>query len=117
MSYVMFVVAQLIGAAILYFTYRGVFDLFTAFVDVVLMLALSYHVMVRKPDATGIRMACFTAALWMATLLSGRLFFEFRGIGTSLASLFVFLVVGGAAAVGTWSVVRYPSLEGIGDDE
>lgn len=117
MSYVMFVVTQLIGAAILYFTYRGVFDLFTAGMTVILMLALSFHVMVRKPDTTGIRMACFTAALWMATLLSGRLFFEFRGIGTSIASLIVFLVVGAAAAAGTWSVIRYPTLDGIGDDE
>src|SRR3546814_11264789 len=79
MSYVMFLVTQILGGVILYFTYRGVFDLLTAFITVILMVGLQFHVMVRKPDGTSIRMACFTSALWMAALLSGRLFLEFRG--------------------------------------
>ncbi len=109
MSYVMFVVTQLLGAALLYFTYRGVFDLITASATVVLMLALSFHVMVRKPDATSIRMACFTAALWMAALLSARLFLEFRGFFVCLSSLIVFLITGGAAFFATLSLIREPT--------
>src|SRR3546814_1377861 len=52
MSYVMFLVTQILGGVILYFTYRGVFDLLTAFITVILMFGLQFHVMVRKPDGT-----------------------------------------------------------------
>src|SRR3546814_16546697 len=55
MSYVMFLVTQILGGVILYFTYRGVFDLLTAFITVLLMVGLQFHVMVRKPDGTSIR--------------------------------------------------------------
>ena len=108
MSYVMFIVTQMLGAVVLYLTYRGVFDLGTAFFTVVLMLGLSFHVMVRKPDGTSIRMACFTTALWMAALFSARLFFEFRGWAVSITALAIFLVTAGAASASTFALLRRP---------
>lgn len=108
MSYVMFLVTQMLGAVILYLTYRGVFDLLTAFITVVLMLGLSFHVMVRKPDGTSIRMSCFTTALWMAALFSARLFLEFRGWAISLTALAVFLVTAIAAGASTYALLRRP---------
>lgn len=108
MSYVMFIAAEAICAAILYFTYRGVFDIYTAFVTVILMLALSFHVMVRKPDSTSIRMACFTTSLWLAALFSARLFLEFRGIGTSAVALIIFLISAGAAGASTYALLQRP---------
>src|SRR3546814_4331535 len=106
MSYVMFLVTQILGGVILYFTYRGVFDLLTAFITVILMVGLQFHVMVRKPDGTSIRMACFTSALWMAALLSGRLLLEFRGWSVSLAAFVVFLITAGAAGETTYALLR-----------
>lgn len=108
MAYVMFLVAEAIGAAILYFTYRGIFDLYTAFFTVLIMLGLSFHVMVRKPDGTSIRMACFTASLWLAALFSARLFLEFRGWATSIAALLLFVVLAGAAGFSTYALLRRP---------
>lgn len=108
MSYVMFLVTQILGGVILYFTYRGVFDLLTAFITVILMVGLQLHVTVRKPDGTSIRMACFTSALWMAALLSGRLFLEFRGWSVSLAAFVVFLITAGAAGASTYALLRRP---------
>lgn len=48
MSYVMFLVTEIIGVLILFFTYKGVFDLVMAFLTVILMLGLSFHVLVRR---------------------------------------------------------------------
>src|SRR3546814_9952550 len=84
------------------------FDLLTAFITVILMVGLQFHVMVRKPDGTSIRMACFTSALWMAALLSGRLFLEFRGWSVSLAAFVVFLITAGAAGASTYALLRRP---------
>jgi hypothetical protein len=104
----MFLVTQLLGGVILYFTYRGVFDLLTAFITVILMIGLQFHVLVRKPDGTSIRMACFTTALWMAALFAARLFLEFRGWSVSIAAMFVFIVTAGAAAVSSYALLRRP---------
>src|SRR3546814_20725769 len=72
------------------------------------MVGLQFHVMVRKPDGTSIRMACFTSALWMAALLSGRLFLAFRGWSVSLAAFVVFLITAGADGASTYALLRRP---------
>lgn len=109
MSYVMFLMAEMLGAAILYFTYRGVFDLLTAFLTVVVMLALSYHVMVRKPDGTSIRMACFTFALWIAAFFFANLFFDLRNFWITLGAGVLLLLTAGAAAFSTYGLIRRPT--------
>lgn len=109
MSFVMFIVTEILGALFLFFAYRGIFDLITAFLVVVLMLGLSFHVMVRKPDNTSIRMACFTTALWMASVVAGRLFFEFRGWAITLAALIVFILAFAAAALSTYALIQRPT--------
>lgn len=109
MHYMMFGLIQAIGFAILYFTYRGVFDLITAGLAVCIMLALSFHVIARKADSISTRVACFTAALWFAGFLAGRLFFEFRDWGTTLiAAIFCFICVA-PAVVSTIGLATRPA--------
>lgn len=109
MSYVMFLVAEILGAIILYLTHRGVFDLVTAFFTVVIMLGLSYHVMVRKPDGTSIRMACFTAALWLASLFFANLFLEFRSTLITLGAALLFIATTIAAGFSTYALIQRPT--------
>ena len=112
----MFVFTEILGFTILYFTYRGVFGLLTAFFVVILMLGLSYHVMVRKPDGVSIRMACFTVAVWIAALFAANLFFEFRNWLSTLAGGILFIVCTVVASFSTYSLLRRPPEMDIGDD-
>jgi hypothetical protein len=112
----MFIITELFGFAILYFTYRGVFTLLTAFLVVILMLGLSFHVLVRKPDGTSIRMACFTVAVWMAALFAANLFLEFRNWFATLAGGLLFLVCAATAGFSTYTLLRRPPEMDVDDD-
>lgn len=110
MSYLMFIVLEAINGLLLYGTYRGVFGLIPGFLFVSVMLALSFHVMARqpRPDATSVRMACFSAALWDAFILSGKLFLEFRSWEITIAAGLFALLAGTIAAFAAWSVLERP---------
>ncbi len=110
MTIVLFIVAQALGFFGLYLTWRGVFDLGFAFMLVVTMLGLSFHVMARdpRPDATSVRIACFATMLWYATFLSAKLLFEYRSLAISVMAGLFMVFVGSIAAFATWSVVTRP---------
>lgn len=116
MTYLMFIMTELLGGVFLYFAYVGIFDMATSFAIVILMLALSFHVMVRKPDATGIRLACFTTVLWMSSVISGRLAFEFRGWAITLGAFLVFIITISAAALATYAIILRPSSLDLGEN-
>lgn len=109
MSYVMFLVTEIIGVLILFFTYKGVFDLVMAFLTVILMLGLSFHVLVRRPDGTSIRMACFTTALWYFAVGSGKLFLEFRGWQITSGAFIFCLLALLAAGFSTYALIQRPT--------
>lgn len=110
MSLILFLVAEAIGFLGLYLTWRGVFDLVFAAMLVVVMLTLSFHVLARqpRPDGTSVRMACFAAMLWYATLLSAKLAMEFRSATVTAVASLAFLLVGAVAAFASWSVLERP---------
>lgn len=110
MTIILFIVAEAIGFLALYLTWKGVFGLGFAFLVVIVMLALSFHVLARdpKPDGTSVRMACFATMLWYATLLAGKLTLEFRSVMITLTAACAMLLVGTIAAFATWSVIQRP---------
>ncbi len=110
MSYFIFAIAEILGVLLLGAFAYGMIGVVPAGLVVIVMLALSFHVLARgdRPDGTSIRMASFAAALWYATILGGKLVFEFRGgLTTVIAVLFTLftLVLAGFA---TWSVLERP---------
>lgn len=110
MSYFIFFIGELLGVLLLGAFAKGLIGIVPAFLVVVTMLALSFHVLARgdRPDGTSIRMASFAAVLWYASILGGKLVFEFRGaMVTTIALLFtLFCVV--LAGFATWSVLERP---------
>jgi hypothetical protein len=110
MSIILFLVSQGLGFLALYLTWKGLFGLGFAFMVVVTMLALSFHVLARdpRPDGTSVRMACFATMLWYGTFLSGKLLLEFRGVMITVAALIAMLLLGTIAAFATWSVIERP---------
>lgn len=110
MSFIVFLVAQALGFLMLFLTWKGVFGLGFAFLVVVAMLGLSFHVLARdpKPDGTSVRMACFATMLWYASFFAGKLFLEFRSLTITTASGIGFLLIATVAAFATWSVIQRP---------
>lgn len=110
MSYFIFFFTELLGALLLGAFAKGLIGVVPAGLVVVVMLALSFHVLARgdRPDGTSIRMASFAAVLWYASILSGKLMMEHRdGFTTGMAGLFcLFCIV--LAAFATWSVLERP---------
>lgn len=110
MSYFIFTFAEILGILLLAAFAKGMIGIVPAGLVVVVMLALSFHVLARgdRPDGTSIRMASFAAALWYASILGGKLVLEFRGgLTTVIAVLFtIFVVV--LAGFATWSVLERP---------
>lgn len=110
MSYVIFLMAELFGALMLFGFAKGIIGIAPAFVAMVIMLALSFHVLARrdKPDGTSIRMASFAAVLGYAAIFGAKLTAEYRGIlitiSAALFTLFCICLAGFAA----WSVVERP---------
>lgn len=110
MSYLMFVVVEILGLLVMAGAYKGIFSLTVAFLCVIVMLALSFHVFARdpRPDSTSIRMASFAGVLWYATVFSGKLLLEFRSWSVTLcAGIFMILALT-VAGFATWSVLERP---------
>jgi hypothetical protein len=110
MSYLMFMVVEILGLLVMAGTYKGIFSLAVAFLCMIVMLALSFHVFARdpRPDSTSIRMASFAGVLWYASVFSGKLFLEFRSWTVTLcAGLFMLLTIT-VAGFATWSVLERP---------
>ena len=107
----MFAITEGLGLLALFGTWKGIFGLPTAGLFVVVMLALSFHVMARdpRPDATSIRMACFAAVLWYGAILSGKLVLEFRDWKTTLAAGAFCAITAIIAAFATLSVLERPT--------
>lgn len=110
MSFIVFLVALGFGFLLLFLTWKGLFGLGFAFLVVLAMLGLSFHVMARdpRPDGTSVRMACFATALWYASFFAGKLFLEFRSVTVTLVSGLAFLLIATVAGFATWSVIERP---------
>ncbi|QAY80485.1 hypothetical protein [Sphingosinicella sp. BN140058] len=108
MAYALFVFCELAGVLILWLTHRGVFSLPLAAFTTLTMLLLSFHVMVRKPDAENIRLACLTMALWLASAFAVTLAFDGRGFLVTLGAAAFALLVGAAAAFMTYDLAQRP---------
>lgn len=110
MSYFIFAIAEIIGALFLFAFAKGVVGPLPAFLAMIVMLLLSFHVMARRDrvDGTSIRMASFAAVLAYATILGGKLALEPRSwLVVLVATLFtVFCAV--LAGFAAWSVLERP---------
>jgi hypothetical protein len=111
LTIITFIFAEAVGLFGLYLTWKGVFGLGFAFLLVLVMLALSFHVMARNPraDATSTMMGCFSAMLWYMAFLAGKIFLEFRGWTITLAAFAFMAIVGAVAIASTWSVIERPT--------
>lgn len=110
MSYFIFLIAEVLGMLLLGAFAKGLIGILPAGLVVVVMLALSFHVLARgdRPDGTSIRMACFAAVLWYASILGGKLVFEFRDGMTTTGAVFFTLFTLVLAGFATWSVLERP---------
>jgi uncharacterized protein involved in response to NO len=110
MSYLIFIMAEIIGLLFMLATWKGIFGLVPSFLAVLVMIALSFHVLARepKPDGTSIRMASFSAMLWYASILCGKLMLENRGWATNLGAGAMLLITAAIAVFSTWSVLERP---------
>lgn len=108
MSYLIFAMAEAFGLAFFWAASKGIIGLAPAFLAMLVMLANAYHVLVRKPGGSGIRMASFVAALCYFAILSGKLFFEFRGMGITFGALTAMLITSAAAGIGIVALIREP---------
>jgi hypothetical protein len=110
MSWFTFVIAEILGALLVGGFAFGLIGIVPAFLVMIGMLALSFHVMARdpRPDGTSIRMACFATALWYATILGGTLFLEMRAWPITIAALLFTLFTGVLTAFAVWSIIERP---------
>lgn len=106
MSYVMFVTLQIICGLIVYFTFRGALPLSLAICGVIVALAHSAYQFGKKPDATGSRMASFTAALWLVSIFAAHLAIELRTFGITIAAAIIGFIFAGLAGSSTWVLAR-----------
>lgn len=110
MSYLIFFMAEVFGLLFMLATWKGVFGLMPSFLAVVIMMALSFHVLARnpKPDGTSIRMASFSAMLWYCSVLCGKLMLENRGWAISLGAFVMMAITATIAAFASYSVLQRP---------
>ena len=110
MSWFIFIIAEIIGALLLGGFAYGIIGTIPAFLVIIGMLALSFHVMARdpRPDGTSIRMASFATALWYATILGGTLFLEMRAWPITLGAGLFTVFTGVLTAFAAWSIVERP---------
>lgn len=110
MSHLIFAVAELVGLLFMLATWKGVFGIVPTFFAMIVMIALSFHVLARdpKPDGTSIRMASFAAMLWYGAILSTKLALEGRGWTITLCASAMALLTACTAAFASYSVVERP---------
>lgn len=111
MAYMMFLVMEIAGGVILFGTWKGVFSISIAFLAMLVMLTLSFHVLARnpRPDSTSIRMACFAAAFGYGAILAINLVFEFRNWTTTICAGLFGIATLITAIAATWSVLERPA--------
>lgn len=110
MSWFIFIIAEILGALFIGGFAFGLIGIVPAFLVMLGMLALSFHVMARnpKPDGTSIRMACFATALWYGTILGGTLVLEMRAWPITISALFFTIFTAVLTIFAVWSIIKRP---------
>ena len=110
MTLIVFAVAEIVGLLSLLGAWKGVFGLPVAFLAMLVMLALSFHVLARdpRPDGTSVRMASFAAMCAYGSILCGKLALEWRGVLITTLAVLLGMLLASVAAATVLAVTERP---------